>query len=68
MYKAMLAVGLSFPYIVFSLFSMYRGWIMRDVDEYKQLHMAMNEMMWSTFYNFFVITVLWAGHSTKNEV
>lgn len=41
---------------------------MRTVDEYKQLNMAIVLMMWSIFYHCFVIAVLWAGHSTRNEV
>lgn len=64
----MLAVGMCFTYMVFCLFSCYRGWILRTVDDHKQFKMAIVLMLWSGFYHFFVIALLWAGHSTRNEV
>lgn len=64
----MLAVGMSFGFTVFCMFSCYRGWITRDVGEHKQLNMAVAQVLWAFFYDSFMFMVLWAGHSTKNEV
>lgn len=67
-YKVMLAIGVSFTFTVFCLFSGYRGWIMRAIDERKQFYLSIVQLIWSIFYNFFIITLLWAGHSIRNEV
>lgn len=63
----MLGFAVSFTYVVFSLFSIYRGWMIINVDT-DQLHMSIVLSMWASIYMFCVITVLSAGHLTKYEV
>ncbi|KAJ6635801.1 hypothetical protein Bhyg_14387, partial [Pseudolycoriella hygida] len=65
--QAMMGLAVSFTFVVFSFFSIYRGWITSNVNG-MQLQMSICGSMWATFYVCFVLTVLYAGHSTKNEV
>lgn len=63
----MLGFAQGFAYIVFSLFSIYRGWIANSVNN-EQFNLSIVMTLWTSFYIFFVFTVLWAGDSSKNEV
>lgn len=63
----MLALAACFSYVIFSLFALYRGWIMSTVNR-EHLNFSFVLTLWATFYMYVVFTVLWIGHSTKNEV
>lgn len=63
--QAMFAFAVSFTFVVFSWFGVYRGW---SSAIYEQFQFSIVLSIWGSYYLFFVINVLWAGHSSKEEV
>ncbi|XP_037040848.1 putative gustatory receptor 28b [Bradysia coprophila] len=64
--QAMFAFAVSFTFVVFSFFGIYRGWT-TNTGNNEQFLLSVVLTMWASYYMFFVMNVLWAGQSSKSE-
>lgn len=63
----MVNVAGSFVFSVVSLYSLYRAWSWSNTDPFV-FEMTGIHTVWTVYYNVYIIAVLWAGSTMRNEV
>lgn len=64
--KVMVFVAGSFVFSVVSLYSLYKAWSW-PTDSFA-VELTGIHTVWAIYYNVYVVTVLWAGSTMRNEV
>lgn len=57
----------SFAYSVVSLYGLYKTWSWANVDV-SSIEMSILHTIWSIYYDIYIVVMLWAGSTMRNEV
>lgn len=63
----MVNVAGSFVFSVVSSYGLYRAWSWASVDD-SSLEMSTIHIIWCIYYNVYIVLMLWAGSTMRNEV
>lgn len=63
----MVNIAGSFVFTVVSLYSLYRAWSWSDTDD-SSIEMSAIHIVWCIYYNVYIVALLWAGSTMRNEV
>lgn len=57
----------SFVFSVVSLYSLYKAWSWTNTDD-SAMEMSATHTIWCVYYNVYIVGMLWAGSTMRNEV
>lgn len=60
-------VGGTFAFSVISFYSLYRAWSSSSTYD-SSMEMAVGTSICCIYYNFYIVAMLWAGSTMRNEV